>query len=69
MSSASYVGCQRDTARICCRAPCVYAYGGSRCYRAPAVAIAQYLLPAEHPAANPPAAVAVDGRERKTDGR
>jgi len=47
-----------------------YDYGGSRCYRAPAFAIAQYLLPAERPAANPPTAVAVvDGWERQTDGQ
>jgi len=47
-----------------------YAYGGSRCYRAPAFPIAQHLLPAERPAANPPGAVAVvDGWKRKTDGQ
>jgi len=55
--SASSVGCQHDTARICCWAP------------APA-AVNQYLLSTRRSAANPPhAAAAVDRWDRQTDRR
>jgi len=65
--SASYVSCKRDTARICCWAPCC----GPCCG---AAAIGQYLPPARRSAANSPhvaAAVAWWDRQtdRQTDGR
>ena len=61
LPSASYVGWQRDTARICCWPPCC-------CAPSPAAAIDRYLLPAGPAAANPPhAAAAVDRWDRQTD--
>ena len=59
LCSASAVGCQHDTARICCR----HLLHGARSYTV-------YLLPTGRSAANSPAAVAaVDRRDRRTDGR
>jgi len=56
LCSASSLGCQHDTARICCWAQ--------------SPDIDRYLLPATRSAANPPhAAAAVDWRDIQTDGR
>jgi len=77
LCSASYVGCQRDTARICCWAPCCGCRAVRRapwlccarlqlsagaCYRS----ISPILLSARRSATNPPAA-AVNRWDRRTD--
>jgi len=65
----SYVGSQRDAARICCWAPAPAARRPQR-----AAAIDRYLLPTRHSTANPLTVVAVVDRwgrrtDRQTDAR
>jgi len=56
LSSASYVRCQRDTARICCRAP-----GGRRC---------RSISPVGRALSSKPAVAACGGRVMgRTDGQ
>jgi len=62
---AVYLGCQCDTARIFCWAPCC----GRFCCLAPAPAIDRYILPARHLAASQPAAHAAERWDRQTDVR
>ena len=64
LCSASSLGCQHDTARIC------YVLR-RRCCQAPVpAAVDRYLLPTRRSAANPPHTVAaVDRQDRRTDGR
>ena len=67
LCSASYVGCQRDTARIHCWAPCC---DDAAAGRPAAAAVSRYLLPARRSAANlPHASSAVEWWDRQTDGR
>jgi len=62
--SASYVSCQRVTARICCCAPCCGAAGAER-----RAAIDQHLLPAGRLAANPQQRRAAGKGRTDTNGR
>ena len=67
LCSASYISCQRDTARICCCVPC---RGAAVTGRPAAAVVDRYLLSAGRSAANPPhAAAAIDRRDRQTNRR
>ena len=73
LCSASYIGCQCNTARICCEpaAPLLHAEGTCSWYAAPAPAsVDRCLMPEGRSAANPSATdAAVDRWDRQTDGR
>ena len=75
LRTASYVRCKRDTARVCCWAPCCCPRCGAAAGGHPAPdAVDRHFSPARRSAANSPNAAAagewLDGRtDRQTHGR
>ena len=71
--SASYVGCQRDAARICCsgamlRAPCTAGAVAAERRRLLSIDISCWLG-AEQQTRRRPWLLSIDGTDRRTDGR
>jgi len=69
MSSPSYVGCQRDAARICCRAPCVMPTAGAVAIERLRFLSLSISCPrsTQQQTRRGPLLLSMDGKERQTD--
>ena len=69
MRSASYVGCQRDAARICCRAPCVMTTAGAVATERLRLVSLSISCPrsAQQQTRRRPLLLSMDGKDRQTD--